>query len=91
MLVDNASTNSRILINAPMEGFGENDRVLLVYYALPKGNSIEQTLGKTLQEGHDWHYDIQQIGAQTRFLRRQISDQTLVEVYLEAEETIPIA
>ena len=84
MLIDNRSTNSRILINAPMDGFGENDRVLLIFYALPNGNSIEQTLGKTLKDGDDWHYDIQHIGAQTRFLRKQLTGQTVVVVYLEA-------
>lgn len=84
MLIRDASNNTRILINAPLEGFGEKDRVLLVFYALPNGNSIEHTFGKILEEGDDWHYDIQHIGAQTRFLRRQIKGQTLVVVYLEA-------
>lgn len=84
MLIENAPTNTRILINAPLKGFGENDQVLLIFYALPNGNSIEQTFGKILREGDDWHYDIQHIGAQTRFLRKLIRDRTLVVVYLEA-------
>ena len=86
MLIDHAPTNSRILINAPLEGFGEKDQVLLIFYALPNGNSIEQTFGKTLKEGDHWHYDIQHIGAQTRFLRKQLKDQIIVVVYLEARQ-----
>ena len=43
--------------------------MLLVFYALPNGNTIEQTIGKAIKPGDDWHFDIQHIGAQTRFLR----------------------
>jgi hypothetical protein len=84
MLIENAPPSTRILINAPLKGFGKNDRVLLVFYALPNGNTIEQTLGKNLKEGDDWHYNIQHIGAQTRFLRHLIKKETIVTVYLEA-------
>jgi len=44
-------------------------RIRLVLFALPNGNTIEQTFGRRLRPGDDWHYDIQHIGAQTRFLR----------------------
>jgi hypothetical protein len=40
MVIENALPGNRILINAPIHGFGEKDRVLLVIYALPNGNSI---------------------------------------------------
>jgi hypothetical protein len=83
MLIENTPPGTRILINAPMTGFGKNDRVLLVFYALPNGNTIEQTFGKKMNEGDDWHYDIQHIGAQTRFLRKTIADRTIVVAYLE--------
>jgi len=82
-VIEDSPPGIRILINAPLEGFGKNDRVLLVLYALPNGNTIEQTSGKRLKEGDDWHYDIQHIGAQTRFLRETIADRTLVVAYLE--------
>ncbi len=82
---ENPVAGTRVLINAPLKGFGSSDRVLLVLYALPNGNTIEQTLGKRLKEGDDWHYDIQHIGAQTRFLRQMITDRTLVVAYLENE------
>jgi len=83
ILIEDSPPGTRILINAPIQGFGEKDRVLLVLYALPNGNTIEQTFGKKLKEGDDWHYDIQHIGAQTRFLREAITDRTLVVAYLE--------
>lgn len=83
MLIENSPPGTRILINAPLTGFGANDRVTLIFYALPAGNTIEQTFGKIMKEGDDWHYNIQHIGAQTRFLRNTISDRTIVVAYLE--------
>lgn len=41
----------------------------LVVYATPNGNTAEMTLGRTMQEGLDWHYDIQHIAAQHRMLQ----------------------
>ena len=86
MVIENSPPGTRILINAPSIGFGKKDKVLLVFYALPNGNSIEQTFGKNLKEGDDWHFNIQHIGAQTRFLRQTIKNQTIVVVYLEAKQ-----
>jgi len=86
LVIENSPPSTRILINAPVEGFEKNDRVLLVFYALPNGNTIEQTVGKILKEGDDWHYNIQHIGAQTRFLRQMIRNRTIVTVYLEAAQ-----
>jgi hypothetical protein len=75
----------RILINAPSpEKFSPDQPVLLVFYALPNGNSIEQTIGKKLQPGDDWHFDIQHIGAQTRWLRNVVTNKTIIVAYLEA-------
>lgn len=77
--------DARIVINTPPLGnFSADQPVLLVFFALPNGNTIEQTIGKTLQPGDDWHYDIQHIGAQTRWLRQVITNQTIVVAYLEA-------
>ena len=76
----------KIQINAPSENdFAPGKSVLLVLYALPNGNTIEQTVGKKLQSGDDWHFDIQHIGAQTRFLRNLLTNQTIVVACLEAE------
>ena len=77
----------RIFINAPsVETFDPNKRTEIALFALPNGNTIEQTIGKKLNDGDDWHYDIQHIGAQTRFLRNQSNETNLVTVYLETAQ-----
>ena len=83
----NYGSDIRIHINAPSAAnFDAAKPVGLALFALPNGNTIEQTVGKILKAGDDWHYDIQHIGAQTRFLRQQISDYNLITVYLEASQ-----
>ena len=48
----------RIVVNAPATNlFAERKPVLLIFYALPNGNTIEQTIGKKLVPGDDWHFD----------------------------------
>ncbi len=75
----------RIVINAPArEAFPTIKPVLLVFYALPNGNTIEQTIGKKTSPSDDWRFDIQHIGAQTRWLRQVITNKTIVVAYLEA-------
>ena len=59
-------------------------RVDLILYALPNGNTTAQTIGRKMTEGLDWHFDIQHIGAQTRALRTMGMPQAVV-VYLEAD------
>jgi hypothetical protein len=83
----NYSPDIKIHINAaPVESFDISKPVGLAFYALPNGNTIQQTVGKILKPENDWHYDIQHIGAQTRFLRQQIDDYNLVIVYLESTQ-----
>ena len=70
-------------INAPSkEMFNSEKKTLIIFYALPNGNSIEWTIGKILEPGDDWHFDIQHIGAQTRFLREKYKDANIVVAYL---------
>ncbi len=77
----------KVHINAPpAESFTPGRKVLLVFFTLPNGNTTDQTIGKVLKPGDDWHYDIQHIGAQTRFLRNLILDRAIVVVYLEAAQ-----
>jgi hypothetical protein len=77
----------RVFINAPpAETFDSTKLTEIALYALPNGNTIEQTIGKKLYPEDDWHYDIQHIGAQTRFLRNQSNNYNLVTVYLETEQ-----
>ena len=74
-------------INAPSAGkFDGTKKISIIFYALPNTNSIEQTIGRQKREGLDWHFDIQHIGAQTRFLRDQVKDKNIVVVYLGTKE-----
>lgn len=58
-------------------------KIQVAIYALPNGNSIENTFGRRLRDGIDWHFDIQHIGAQTRWLWKEAGRTDLVTVYLE--------
>jgi hypothetical protein len=57
----------RIVINTPP--LDTNKPTHLILYALPNGNTIEQTAGRKTQTNEDWHFDIQHIAAQIRFIR----------------------
>jgi len=72
----------RALLNLP-ESPDPKKPVRLVLYALPNGNTIEQTIGRKIKPGDDWHFDIQHIGAQTRWLRARCPEATLVVAYLQ--------
>jgi hypothetical protein len=72
----------RVLIDRP-DPLPIDKPVLLVFYALPNGNTIEQTIGKIPRPGDDWHFDIQHIGAQTQFIREVMTSRSLVVAYLE--------
>jgi hypothetical protein len=71
----------RVLIDAPSR---LKAKVRLVLFALPNGNTIEQTMGRKMQPDDDWHFDIQHIAAQTRFVRDSKKDESLVVAYIEA-------
>ncbi len=72
----------RVLVNAPLD-YDEGKPTRLIFYALPNGNTIEQTVGKEVKEGVDWHFGIQHIGAQTRLLRIQDTATNYIVAYLE--------
>ncbi len=75
----------RVLVNAPLPKSPANARpVHLVVFALPNGNTIEQTIGKQVKPGDDWHFNIQHIGAQTRWLRERETNATLVVACFES-------
>jgi hypothetical protein len=75
----------RVHINAPAS-IPADKPLKLIFFALPNGNTIEQTIGKQTQPGNDWHYDIQHIGAQTRFLRNALKDYNVVVAYMQAAQ-----
>jgi hypothetical protein len=64
-------------------GLSRRKPVIIVFFALPNGNTTEQTMGKKMKEGDDWHFDIQHIKAQTRFIREQLGKHDFVVIYLE--------
>ncbi|MCF7833018.1 MAG: fibronectin type III domain-containing protein [Candidatus Marinimicrobia bacterium] len=71
-------------INAPGEDSLKLDKeTIIIFYALPAGNTIEWTIGKLMEEGNDWHYDIQHIGAQTRFVRNTLKDKNIITIYVQ--------
>lgn len=76
------SDSVRVTIDQPAV-FKKNKETVIVFFALPNGNSTEETMGKKMQPGDDWHFDIQHIKAQTRFIRQQWSKKNLVVIYLE--------
>lgn len=75
--------DARYVVNAP-GNYDASMPTQIIYFGLPNGNSIEWTIGRQMEEGLDWHFDIQHIGAQVRRLREVITDRNIVVVYLEA-------
>jgi hypothetical protein len=76
----------RMLFNAPSPASYDSKRpTLLIVYATPNGNTIEQTMGMAPTPGSDWHFDIQHIAAQTRRLREVDTRDNIVLVCAEAE------
>jgi hypothetical protein len=63
--------------------FSKNKKTIIILYALPNGNTTEQTMGKKIRPGDDWHFDIQHIRAQTKFIRKKLVQKNVVVVYLE--------
>ncbi len=74
------------IIAPPVAQFNPTLPTALTFFALPNGNTIEQTIGKKLRPGDDWHFDIQHIGAQTRFLRANVTNYNTVTIYLETSQ-----
>jgi len=73
----------RLHINAPAS-FDTNKPTLLILYATPNGNTIEQTLGCAKAEGLDWHFDIQHVAAQVRRLREVDQRENIVLAVTQA-------
>lgn len=73
----------RARINEPLS-LKKESPLHLILYALPNGNTIEQSAGHKLVADEDWHFNIQHIAAQTRFLRAADTNADYVVAYLEA-------
>ncbi len=72
----------RVTIDQPAEP-SPGKTVIACFYALPNGNSTEQTMGKKMAPGDDWHFDIQHIRAQTAFIREKMVRKNFIVIYLE--------
>jgi hypothetical protein len=72
----------KVSIDKPVD-LSSHKRTIVTFFALPNGNTTEQTMGKRIKEGDDWHFDIQHIRAQTRFIRQQMKNVNFVVIYLE--------
>lgn len=77
--------NVVISINAPLQ-FHRKGKTYLVLYALPNGNSIEWTKGKHTTPNDDWHFDIQHIAAQTRYIRNADNNNNYIVAYVMAAQ-----
>ena len=77
------SMGTDVKITMDVTKLKKSKKGILVIYALPNGNTTEQTMGKKMKEGDDWHFDIQHIRAQTKFVRNQLSDENIIVAYLE--------
>ena len=87
-LVFSMEPEIKVTINAPSPAeFDESKKIMLIFYALPNFNTTKQTIGKIFKKGDDWHFNIQHIGAQTRFLRNQRKEYNIVVAYLESGQT----
>lgn len=72
----------KISIDKPTK-FKKNSKTIITFFALPNGNTTEQTMGKKMNLGEDWHFDIQHIKAQASFIRNQLKNKNFVVIYLE--------
>lgn len=68
----------RIHINIPKDF--DPDQAIITFFALPEGNTIEQTEGR---KGGHWRNRIQQVGAQIRELRASNTTPSRAVVYIE--------
>lgn len=83
--IKNEPDHVTICVNAPLH-LNKKGETYLVFFALPNGNTIEWTKGKKMKPGDDWHFDIQHIAAQTRFVRDLDKKNNYILVYLMAEQ-----
>ncbi len=74
----------RTMLNAPLTL--RADRRLLVVFATPNGNTVEQTLGCAASNELDWRYDIQHVAAQIRRLRELDATRDIILAVVQAPE-----
>jgi hypothetical protein len=82
----NMYADVKITLDIPANFYHHNSsakETMIIFYALPNGNTTEQTMGKKPEQGIDWHFNIQNIKAQTDFIRSELKSKNIIVVYLE--------
>ena len=79
---ETTSDDGRVVTNVD-GGFDLTKPSIVIVYASPNGNTLEQTLGRKRNEGESFRYDIQHVLAQTRLFRGLVPQQNVVLVVLE--------
>ena len=74
----------RVFVNAPVV-LTARPRVLVVF-ATPNGNTIEQSLGCAATKELDWRFDIQHVAAQMRRLREIDAEHEFVLAVVQAPQ-----
>lgn len=75
----------RVAVGAPT-GFAPERPTLVVFYATPNGNSLEQALGRRPRSPEEWRFDIQHVAAQVRKLREVRPGENTVLVCVQSPE-----
>lgn len=71
----------KVIVDRPAK-LTKHKKTIVTFFALPNGNTTAQTMGKKMAPGDDWHFDLQHIAAQTKFIRQQVAANFIV-IYLE--------
>lgn len=71
----------KLVIQRPIETNSEG-RFAVVVYALPNGNTIEQTIGRKSLTPEEWRFSIQNVGPQIEWLRTQANPMNVAVVYV---------
>lgn len=74
----------RVQASAP-DDWRRGRRSHWILYALPNGNTIEQTSGRRARSHGEWRHEIQHVAAQLRWLRRRAPDRNWLVAFLEAD------
>src|SRR6478735_221214 len=72
-----------VTITLDLPAFHPHQKIIIIFYALPNGNTTRQTMGVKPIGNEKPTPNVQQIGAQTKFIRAALKNTDVVVVYLE--------
>jgi len=72
-----------VTITLDLPALHSNQKMIIIFYALPNGNTTSQTMGKKPVGDEKPAPNVQHIMAQTRFIRMKVKKTDVVVVYLE--------